>query len=229
MAFRDEPAGAHEIQRFGDAVGEFLIALACGRVLDEAQHPAMDVVQVGIAAAGEGAQQVQRRRRLAIGLHQPLRIGRARLGRELDAVDVVAAIGRQRHAVVRLGRRTSAAWRTGRRCGRPSPPASRRRRSAPPPSAGARGRCRGYCRRWNSVKLSAQSPPCSRNALPSATSASAPSGCAPRRRTPAADNSRELRLDSRQRRRPDSPGPGGSACPASFAGSRAATRLSGGI
>jgi hypothetical protein len=31
----------------------------CGLSADEAQGPAMDVVQVGVAAAGEGAQQVQ--------------------------------------------------------------------------------------------------------------------------------------------------------------------------
>ena len=68
-------------------------------------------------------------------------------GVELDAVDDVAAIARQRRRRPASRCRTSAAWRTGRRCGRPSPPAARRRRSAPPPSAGRRGRSRGCCRR----------------------------------------------------------------------------------
>ena len=93
--------------------------------------------------------------------------GRRAVGRELDAVDDVAAIGRQRRRRPASRCRPSAAWRTGRPCGRPSPPGRRRRRSAPPPSAAARGRCRGCCWRWNSAKLSAQSPPCSRKARPS--------------------------------------------------------------
>ena len=51
--------------------------------------------KVGVAAGGEGAQQIERRRRLTIGLEQPARIGHARLGREVGAVDDVAAIRRQ--------------------------------------------------------------------------------------------------------------------------------------
>ena len=74
------------------------------------------------------------------------RIGPARVGGELDAVDDVAAIGRQLHAADASRSAPSAAWRTGRPCGRPSPPAAPRRRSARPPSAAARGRCRGCCR-----------------------------------------------------------------------------------
>ena len=79
-----------------------LVALGLRAVLDEAQHPAMGVLQIGVAAGGEGAQQVQRRRRLAIGLDLAARVGHARLGRELDVVDDVAAIARQRDAVDRL-------------------------------------------------------------------------------------------------------------------------------
>ena len=63
----------------------------------------MDVLEVGVAAGGEGAQQVERRRGLAVGLDLPARIGLARGGRELDVVDDVAAISRQGHAVDRLG------------------------------------------------------------------------------------------------------------------------------
>ena len=141
---------------------------------------------------GEGAQQVQRRRRLAVGLDQPLRVGLARFRRELHAVDDVAAIGRQGDAVWSRCPR-SAAWRTGRPCGPPSPPACRRRRSAPPPSAGSRGRCRGCCRRWNSSKLSAQSPPCSRKALPSDDVGQGwLSGAAPRRQTPSGGKLRSV-------------------------------------
>ena len=45
---------------------------AIGAVGHEAQRPAVDVVEVGVSAAREGAQQVQRRRRLTIGLQQAL-------------------------------------------------------------------------------------------------------------------------------------------------------------
>ena len=61
-----------------EAVGELAVALALRAVGDEAQVPAVDAVQVGIAALGEGAQQVERRGRLVVGLHHALRIGAAR-------------------------------------------------------------------------------------------------------------------------------------------------------
>ena len=59
----------------------------------------MDLVQVGIAALGEGAQQVQGRCGLVVDLHQALRIGNAGVRRELHAVDHVAPVGRQFDAV----------------------------------------------------------------------------------------------------------------------------------
>ena len=65
----------------------------------------MRVRQIGIAAGGEGAQQIERRRRLPIGLQLPARIRRARLGREIGAVDDVAAIDRQLDAVALFRRR----------------------------------------------------------------------------------------------------------------------------
>ena len=55
----------------------------------------MRVLQVGIAAGGEGAQQIERRRRLTIGLHLSARIGSARLSGELGAVNDVAPIDRK--------------------------------------------------------------------------------------------------------------------------------------
>ena len=56
----------------------------------------MDVIEVGITAHGEGAQQVQRRGRLAVGHHLPLGIGNAGFFRKFDAVDDIAAVARQR-------------------------------------------------------------------------------------------------------------------------------------
>ena len=102
MRLRVEANGAHEAERLGDPVSEFLVALGLRAVLDETQHPAMNVLEIGVAAAGEGAQKVEGRRRLAIGFELPARIGLARLARELDVVDDVAAISRQGHAVDRL-------------------------------------------------------------------------------------------------------------------------------
>ena len=79
MQFRIDPARAHEAKRLGDVVCEFLVAFRLRRVLDEGEHPLMRVGQIGVAAGGEGAQQVERRRRLAIGLQLPARIGSASL------------------------------------------------------------------------------------------------------------------------------------------------------
>ncbi len=105
QTFRRQAAGAHESQAVADAVGQLHVTFAGGAVGEETERPLMHALQIGEAALGEGAQEVERRRRLAIGAHQPRRIGRARLGREGDVVDDVAAIARQLHAVLAFGRR----------------------------------------------------------------------------------------------------------------------------
>jgi hypothetical protein len=92
---RGDAAGRHEIQRFGNTLCETFVFFAGRRVRYEAQHPTMHIVQVGISALGKGAQQIERRRRLGRGLQQALRIGNARRGRELAAINVITAIGRQ--------------------------------------------------------------------------------------------------------------------------------------
>ncbi len=105
VAFQIEPAGAHEIQRVGDAVGQFLVTPRLRRILQEAEHPLMHAAEIGKAAGGEGAQQVQGRRRLAVGHQLALRIGDARLRGEGDVVDDVAAVARQRDVADFLHRR----------------------------------------------------------------------------------------------------------------------------
>ena len=55
----------------------------------------MHLVQVGVAAGGEGAEQVQFGGGLEIAELHPRRIGRARGGREIRAVDDVAAVAGQ--------------------------------------------------------------------------------------------------------------------------------------
>ncbi len=63
----------------------------------------MHVVDRRITALGEGAQQIKRRRRLAIRHQLPVRIGHARFRREGDIVDDVAAIARQLDAIDLFG------------------------------------------------------------------------------------------------------------------------------
>ena len=98
-----QAAGRHEIESFGQAPGEVLVTVAQGAVGDEAEIPALHLMEIGIAALGEGAQQIEGRGGLAIDLHQTLGIGLARGGLEFHAVDHIAAIGRQRHVADRLG------------------------------------------------------------------------------------------------------------------------------
>jgi hypothetical protein len=66
---------------------------------DEIQVPLMHLMQVGKTALGEGAQQVQGGGGLVIGLQQTIRVRHAALFVETDAVDDVAAIGRQGDAI----------------------------------------------------------------------------------------------------------------------------------
>ena len=99
MGFGVEADRAHEAERLGDAVGDLLIAFGLRAVVDEAEHPPMGVLEIGVAAGGERPEQVEGRCGLAIGFQLPARIGFARLRRELDVVDDVAAISRQRDAV----------------------------------------------------------------------------------------------------------------------------------
>ncbi len=86
-------------------VGELLIALGLRAVAHEPEHPAMRVLEIGEAAHREGAQQIERGRRLAVGEELPLGIGNARAFRELDVVDDVAAIAWQLRVALFFQRR----------------------------------------------------------------------------------------------------------------------------
>ena len=155
----------------------------------------------------EGAQQIQRRGRLAIGLDLPPRIGRARVRGELGAVDDVAAIARQLDAVLLLGRR-------GARLGELAGDAAdlhhrrgRRDRSAPPPSAGTRGRSRGSLLAPCSARSSRRSRRPAAGKPRRRRRARAPSsGCAPRLQKPAAERSQAASPRRQASRRPDSRG-----------------------
>ena len=63
-----DAAGLHELQRLGDPVRHVAVALALRAAVEEAQGPLVDAGERGVAALGEGAQQVQGGRGLGVGL-----------------------------------------------------------------------------------------------------------------------------------------------------------------
>ena len=101
VGFR-QAAGGHEAQRLGDPVGDLAVALALRGAGHEVQVPVVDLVQPGVAAARERPQQVERGCRLRVGAHLALGIGTTGCLVEVEAVDDVAAVARQVHAVLAL-------------------------------------------------------------------------------------------------------------------------------
>ena len=93
--FRGQPAGGHEGQRLVEPVGEIAVAFGLGAVGNEIVVPLVNLVQIGVTALGEGAQKIEGRRGLIVGLDQALRVGPAGLGGEFHAVDHVAAVAGQ--------------------------------------------------------------------------------------------------------------------------------------
>src|SRR5882757_2791481 len=55
MAFQIETAGAHEVQRIRNAIGQFLVAARLRGILQEAQHPLMHAAEIGKTAGRERA------------------------------------------------------------------------------------------------------------------------------------------------------------------------------
>ena len=92
----------HEVQRAVDLGGHLLVLAADLGAEDEVGVPGVHLAQVGVPARDEGAHEVQGRRRCVVDLDEPLRVVCPRLGGELEAVDRVAAVRRQRHAVAGL-------------------------------------------------------------------------------------------------------------------------------
>ena len=114
-----DAAGRHERQRPVDVAGQQLVARRWRRC---ATKPWFQACTWRRSAKPPW---VKARTRFSVAAdrvvdpQQPLRVGRARGLGELEVVDRVAAVGRQRHAVAGLGRRCCAAWRTARPSGRP--------------------------------------------------------------------------------------------------------------
>ena len=93
----------HEAHRIADPRHHLLVVGRVGRLADPAQSPVFRVVQVGESAIDQRTHEVHRHRRTRVRLHHPPRIGDTRLRLELRAIDDVAAVARQGHAVARLG------------------------------------------------------------------------------------------------------------------------------
>ena len=86
-----DAAGLHEPHRPIDLGRHALVATALGAGGDELLGPHVDPAEVGEAALGECPQQVERRRRLVVRLHQPFGVGHPCLGVGGRVVDDVTA------------------------------------------------------------------------------------------------------------------------------------------
>ncbi len=100
-----DAAGLHEPQRALDLGRDGLVAPALGARGHELLVPGVDAGQVGEAALGERAQEVQRRRGLVVAAQQTPRIGTARGGLEREVVDHVAPEARELDLAAGLERR----------------------------------------------------------------------------------------------------------------------------
>ena len=108
MAFEIEAAGTHEIQRVRDAVCQFLVTPRLQGILNEAKHPLMHAAEIGKAAGGKRAQQIEAWLPTGDMPSTDAADGETRLRREGDVVDDVATVAWQFDAVDRLDRR--GAW-----------------------------------------------------------------------------------------------------------------------
>ncbi len=95
IGLRVDAGGAHEAQRPVDLPGDAVVALPLRAGRDELLVPGVDSAEGCESALGERAQQVERGRRLMVGLHEATRIGNTRLGERARIVDDVPAERRQ--------------------------------------------------------------------------------------------------------------------------------------
>ncbi len=91
----------HELHGAVDLFRETLVPLV-RRVRRESLVPGVHLPEVGETTLRERTDQVQRRCGRVVPLHEAPRIGLAGLGREVVAVDDVAAVGRQGHVAASL-------------------------------------------------------------------------------------------------------------------------------
>ena len=105
VALGVDAAGPHEPQRTVDLGSELVVGATLGAAGHELLRPRVQPSEIGEPALGERPQQVQRRCRLVVGLHQPVRRRHScRLGR-VRVVDDVSAERRQIDVADALERR----------------------------------------------------------------------------------------------------------------------------
>ncbi len=138
-----DAAGAHEPQRPLDLLGQRLVAPPLAAGGDELLVPGVHAREVGEAALGVRAQQVQRRGRLVVRLDEPRRIGPPCLGRRCRAVHDVAAEHRQVDVADALGGSRPRLRELAGDAPDLDRRARRTSRSARPTSAGSRAAARG--------------------------------------------------------------------------------------
>ena len=91
----------HELQRFADFIS-YIFETFRLLTFNKVQHPAVNMLKVGIPALRKRTKKIQCCRRLAIGHHQTLRVRHARCFVEINIVDDVAAIAWQFNTVDRF-------------------------------------------------------------------------------------------------------------------------------
>ena len=80
LAVEVDAAGGHEAQGVVDAAGDLLVAAPLGGAGDELLVPQVDLREVGEPALGEGAQEIEPRGGLVVGLQHARRVGHSRGG-----------------------------------------------------------------------------------------------------------------------------------------------------
>ena len=91
-----------ELERIGHRLHELVVLGRERGLADEREIPVLGVVQIREPAVDQRAHEVQRQRRALVAAQHQRRIRLAIGGRERRPVDRVAAVARQRHAVLRL-------------------------------------------------------------------------------------------------------------------------------
>ncbi len=103
-ALSASPQALHVLDGVGDPRRRLLVLSSGGAAVHVAEGPLFGVVQIREAPVDQRPHEVQGRRRVEVGLDQPLGVGPPRLGGRLETVDVLPAEGRQLHPAHRLGR-----------------------------------------------------------------------------------------------------------------------------
>ncbi len=100
--------GLHESERVGDTLHHLLVFPCTRRVCNKLEVPVFGVVEVGKPTVDKRADKIQGQRSVFVATQHPLRIRDTVSGGEIRAVDDLATVSRQGHAITLFGVR--AAW-----------------------------------------------------------------------------------------------------------------------